>query len=48
VKADSAEERNAYAHYLGGAVVHMLEENFRQMRGPAADAGAGAGEPAAE
>ena len=38
VKADSDEEREAYADYLGGAVVHLLRQNFQQIRGPA-DAG---------
>ena len=44
VKQDSDEEREPYAGYLGGAVVHLLNENFKQMRGAASDAGA----PAAE
>jgi hypothetical protein len=43
-KEDSPEEREAYADYLGGAVVHLLRQNFAQMRGP----DAAAGEPAAE
>jgi len=38
VKADTPEEREAYVGYLGGAVVHLLRQNFQQMRGPA-DAG---------
>ena len=31
VKADTPEEREAYVGYLGGAVVHLLRENFAQM-----------------
>ena len=39
VKNDSAAEREAYADYLGGAVVELLRRNFEQLRGPAPEAG---------
>ena len=35
VKDDSEDERERFADYLGGAVVHLLRQNFQQMRGPA-------------
>ena len=44
VKADTPEEREAYIDYLGGAVVHLLRENFAQMSALAA----AADDPAAE
>jgi hypothetical protein len=31
VKADTPEEREAYVGYIGGAVVHLVRENFAQM-----------------
>jgi len=34
VKVDSEEEREQFTGYLGGAVVHLLRQNFQQMRGP--------------
>ena len=46
VKADSEEERAAFADYLGGAVVHLLVQNIGAMAG--ATPAAAAGEPAAE
>ena len=48
VKDDSAQERDAFADYLGGAVVHLLRHNIDEMRGPASDAGAAAGAAPAE
>jgi hypothetical protein len=42
VKDDSAQERGAFADYLGGAVVHLLRHNIDEMRGPAVVAAAGA------
>jgi len=44
VPADSASEREAYAGYLGEAIVRLVKEHIEQMRGPAP----GAVAPAAE
>lgn len=49
VKSDSADERTAFAGYLGSAVAQLLLQNIGDLAGeaPAATAEA-AGEPAAE